>query len=696
MRPPLLPVKFHNFVPLVVVMLVMMLATFTGFLSSFDVLFYNLFSRMTPLSSGTDNQVLIVDVPLNRKSDADETWQTLLRKLQMAGARQVVFTFFPPKASTSFYQAAVASKRVVFGRNAWEHQDEPGRLIIEKYPEAAEGLPVVSGLMLVPKDELGTFRSQYRSVTSAGIRYQSLENAAIEQLGRKFRNGNFYYVNFLGRLGALPNVGLDRALSGGVIPELVKSKTVLVGFSGSEHQMGLHTPLSGKKELTPLEFHGYALDTLLSGKPVKVLPTWGVFLLAISLVLCGFLVQGILETRFFSWVTFTAIFLFLVLCWAVLAYAHLWIPPVDCLAAFGVTFLVSFRQRSILAERTIGSVLYTLTTRLKQRSMPESFQSSAEYWSQVITLVNQTLHLSRGIFLEKIPDDHRVREVKALNCSISDIKEMRRDYHREPYTSAINAGGVVRLVDRLFLSDAGIEDEEQYMAPLIFGGQTLGFWAFGIQSHHVAEIDGFESVITDFANQISELLFRREEWQKQQAEKTSLLTTVTDFSLGSTQDSLAKAVALMERRYGLLESVFQGLASATILYDLFGRVLHVNKSMVNLLSVVGVAPYRITALDLVVCLTGETMEQVRGHLRKVLLGHEEITFQVQHESIQTRHILKVRPLMDSSKQHVTEGITPFSAVGFLLEIVETSLAPSQAISEVPLERDKDDQTGVRL
>jgi len=286
-----------------------------------------------------------------------------------------------------------------------------------------------------------------------------------------------------------------------------------------------------------------------------------------------------------------------------------------------------------------------------------------------------------------------VREVKALNCSISDIKEMRRDYHREPYTSAIEAGGVVRLMDRLFLSDAEIEGEEQYMAPLIFGGQTLGFWAFGIQFQHVAEIDGFNNVITDFAHQISELLFRRKEWQQQQV-KSNLLSTVTDFSLGSIQDSLSKAVALMERRYGLLESVFHGLASATILYDLFGRVLHVNKSMVDLLGIVGVAPYRITALDLVVCLTGETMEQVRGHLRKVLLGHEEIAFQVQHESIETRHILKVRPLLDSSK-HVTKGITPFSAVGFLLEIVETTLQPLQTIPESSLEKNKHDNTGVR-
>ncbi len=673
-RIKLSPISFKKLTFWVIVIFLTVLTTSLGIFSSFDIFFYNAFSRTTPTSSGTANKVLLVEVPYNQREADDKVWLSLLNTLDSLGPQQIVFTFMPRNVTQAFYQKA-AQSHVIFGRNI---REESGHIeLLEEMPQAVGKEKLAFGVLATPRDELGTYRTQVRSLMVEGRKCPTLENVAAKSFSETSLFGNEYYVNFMGRKGPLSTVELERFLTDGVIPELVKGKSVLVGFKDSLQGIGLLTPLDSKKRLAPFEFHGYALDTLLSKKPILKLPAWANILLVVVVVVLGIFVQGFLDIKVFSWITAVAVTSFLVFCWLVLAFAHIWIQPADCLAAFMVTFAVTFYHRASLAEQGVNTLLYSLSLKLKQRSMPESFQTSTEYWSQVISLVNQTLHLTRSIFLEKIPNDHRVREVKSLNCSISDIKEMRRDYHREPYTSAIQKGGVVQLSDRLFLAeDNEIGSEIQFLVPLAFGGQTLGFWAFGIHDEHLQELHDFEQTIQDFSVQISELLFRRQEWQQQNMEKTSMMAN----SLDTTQGELAKAVALTERRYGLLDAVFQGMATSAILYDLFGRVLHVNKSMVELLSVADIAPYQMTALDLITALSGSIPEQVRTRLRLVLLERHEVTFMVQHKLLHHKHLLlKVRPMIENINHRYSDGPSPFSSVGFLLEVIETAVRPSDMV-----------------
>lgn len=92
-------------------------------------------------------------------------------------------------------------------------------------------------------------------------------------------------------------------------------------------------------------------------------------------------------------------------------------------------------------------------------------------------MVRQSLDLGWLIFLERPPGQHHVREIAALNCQFADIDERRRDYRRAPYSDAIAENRLIRL-RRLFLKlDPGMD---QYMTPLTFGGEVLGFWAMGI------------------------------------------------------------------------------------------------------------------------------------------------------------------------------------------------------------------------
>ncbi|MRR39102.1 CHASE2 domain-containing protein, partial [bacterium] len=350
------------------------------------------------------------------------------------------------------------------------------------------------GLLADPPDEFGMHRYQYTKVAAGDSSYPSLEAAAAGRFTEApVKTESPVLINFLGREGGIPHVSLDRALGGGLIPELVRGKSVIIGFSGGAYEPRLRTPLAGGSDIALLDYRGYALDTLIAQGGIAEAPLAVQFMFVALIVFTGLVLQTLFEMRFLTWLTLAAVAGFLGGSWLLLVFGHVWLPVTEPLVAFSLTFLLIFRQRVLLAEEAVNTMLLNLSAKLKQRVMPESFYTSQEYWSQVITMVNQTLNLTRAIFLEKVPGDHRVREVKALHCSITDISEQRRDYERTPYSTAIESGGPIRI-ERDYLTRSGTP-EDQYLVPLIFGGQPLGFWAFGINPETAAKIPYFDGTI---------------------------------------------------------------------------------------------------------------------------------------------------------------------------------------------------------
>ena len=131
-------------------------------------------------------------------------------------------------------------------------------------------------------------------------------------------------------------------------------------------------------------------------------------------------------------------------------------------------------------DQEMRRIVLQQMARLQEYILPPDFYELDEHWAQVISFIDQTLNLNRVIFLEKVKGDHRVREVQALRCSLQDIDERRRDYERVPYSDAIAEGGPVRLERRLFFKGPGDGSAEQYLVPLVFGGEVQGFWAFDV------------------------------------------------------------------------------------------------------------------------------------------------------------------------------------------------------------------------
>lgn len=148
------------------------------------------------------------------------------------------------------------------------------------------------------------------------------------------------------------------------------------------------------------------------------------------------------------------------------------------------------------------------------------------------------------------------------------------------------------------------------------------------------------------------------------------------FNLTATDAHLeiTRLISYMERRLVILESVFNGIGTATILYDLFGRVIQINRRMSDLLALLKIAPYDMTALDLLVTLSGRDVETLRTRLNQVIVHRESFQLPIHlPQQIHKHHTLIIRPL---ARDEVIPGdepdAFPFHMYGIIFDLSDVS------------------------
>jgi CHASE2 domain-containing sensor protein len=651
------------------------LVSMSGLLRMPDGLFYDKFVTLTPEVTKASSNILLIEADLDHSSDGDELWLGLLEILERLKPSQVVFTFLPKHASNDFYNAAGKYGNVIFGREIVSDIYNPDKFLLEPLPAPVEESRIRFGIVSLPDASHGIYRHSHSSFSIEEMKYPSLE--AVASGGDAKKETGFpeeYTVNFNGKLSGLPNVSIKRAMAGGIIQALVNGKTVVVGFGTSGTIPGLHTPvISNNKTMSMLEFHGYAIDTLMSKSWIKTAGPGLTLILLIVVVLINLAAYKYLNIRLsFLFVFSIAILsLYLILTWLALSYFFAWTPLVEVLAVqIGLSIFI-FTRKAVLEEEGTKRMLIETSIKLEKRFLPESFYTSEEYWAQLIVFVSQTLQLNKVIFLEKVEDDHRLKEVKSFNCLLSDIYERRRDYEREPYSSAITENSPVE-VKRPFFKDIK-EGEREFVVPLIFANDVLGFWAFTIEPSIVPELSAFISVVRDYAAQISELLYQRRHRELQKRELTGLRKLLRHEVARVFYKELNENMALLEERLILLEKILNDMNTSTILYDLFGRVIYINKQMFELLKSAGIAPYNMTALDLAVKLSAVEPERVRLLLQKVVLDQEVMSLSASLESDPNKaYILYVKPIIYDDSGMTSSRAHPFHVLGTLFDLVDVS------------------------
>ena len=258
-----------------------------------DAALYGLTMRYSLVKPAPPSVLLIAADPRDRGA-SEQSWLRVLETLEKLGARQILFTFLPENTSPRFFERANTMGTVIFGRGIVAGPaGDPDQARLEPWPAAVNTLDREPpfGVVALPPADNGYYHRQYAGFTVQGQHHPALEvRAAAQSAGDpSLLPDQPYWVNFQGGPAYLPTVGLQRLLRDGLIPELVRGRSVLIGVLPPPQTPSLHTPLdqTANSGMSLLAFQGYALETLLRNQPIQ--PFSALMVLTILAVVVFFL-----------------------------------------------------------------------------------------------------------------------------------------------------------------------------------------------------------------------------------------------------------------------------------------------------------------------------------------------------------------------------------------------------------------------
>ncbi|MGZ8944406.1 MAG: CHASE2 domain-containing protein [Methylococcaceae bacterium] len=640
-------------------------------------------------STSASEQLIVIDGDKQFAEHGDEVWLPLLKNVLAQDVKQVVFSFLPERVSADFYQFAADSGKVIFGQQVLS-SDPDSTTKLQPLPAAALGKNITLGLVKTAQSQYGIYRTQHRNISVDEHILPTLEYSAAQRtLGKATTlTTSDYRINFIGGTARIPKVKLEQAVSGGLVSELVAGRTVLIGVYGLEPLTSYFTPLSTATEQTSdVLYHAFALDTLVGGRAIWVLPGWALLLVIMGITVAMLIFCQHLALQRSLLVSVVLTLFYVLTCWLTLHSLFLWIPLVELVLAQWLTFALVWRYRIVQENQVLDTALFNLSINLQEKAFPVSFYHSQDPWTQLIVMINQSLSLNRMIFLERIPDDHRLKEIKAFKCSINDVIELRRDYERTPYSTVIQEHKPL-LQEKPYLKSLEVE-EQHYLVPLVFAGEVLGFWAFTVEPSLVPSPLKFLALVQAYMTQISEILYYRQEWQKRMAQEKNKFWTYLSFSTDArSYQMLNKSVALLDKRIAELQQVFNSLNTGGVLYDLFGRVLLLNKYIEELAQSVDLKLYNMTALDFITNVTGYDEANARNIMQKIIFDREMISIPISRFKADRDYILHIQPLkLQDHKQQINDLAPVFEIIGILCELEDiTELKAIYRLKEQMFER----------
>ncbi|HHJ16152.1 MAG TPA: CHASE2 domain-containing protein [Gammaproteobacteria bacterium] len=665
----------------------------TGTIQLYTGWLYDSLVRYAPAEPTEKSHILLIQ---SKTSSPDPArWPELISRLYELGAKRVAFAFTPAPVSPGLLSVLAEHPGMVFAQEPIRNAVTGEIIGLKPWPTGMKQAGAVASILVMPPDELGIRRRQQYHVTVNGRPEATLAYALAGPYSVDTGDTTPFLVNFLDGGLSIPIVDLDWALSDNLVRSLVADRIVIIGFAKNAHETGLHTPATGsRRSVSLLQFTAQALDTLLADDAIRELPVALQLLLYMLIVAVFLYLYQSMHVKAGVWLTLAVVLSYVAVAWLLLGFADYWLPVVEMAILQAVTFGAVFIRKASREEQLIRRTLLDTTTKLRDRVIPTSFFASDEPWVYIANLLNQTLELDRLIFLEKVAGDHRVREVHALNCGLDDIHEMRRDYQRTPYSTAIATNAPIR-VERDYLERTDAE-EVQYLVPLTFAGEVLGFWAFGIHPEKITHEESFISLAGDFGEQIAEMLYHRQRWQEEQKrDKNRLNRYLRVEGWDETHRAFNQSLALLDRRLTVLERVFDGMGSAAILYDLFGRVLQVNLQMETLMKRAGLRFFDMTAADMISAISGREISTVREYMHYIVMERTVISLPAPAiDNDRYTYMLTIRPLIQKqmSNHEADNDLTPFQLGGILIEIVDISTFKTLNNLQVNLV----DQLNVRL
>ena len=470
---------------------------------------------------------------------------------------------------------------------------------------------------------------------------------------------------------ALPKFSAERVLDVDVMSEQLENKIIIVGQKTAAFNVFIHAPkLDGLND--PLLLIAYLADSIDKQTTVKQLNS----------LLTIFIELALVFVLLFSFQKLSLIYSFIialnsVLLWCLLGYFfiefnQLFIPIGQYIVLTFITLFWVIVVRKMSEDNELNTVVNNIQQKMMGRFIPQSFIEQASPWDPIIQLISQQLDLEKSIFLARKEDDHRVVEIRAINCNLDDIQEMRRDYKRTPYSKALKSLGVVQITRPFFTHIK--EGEIEFMAPLVYAGDVRGFWALSVIPNKYFNQQAFEKNVNKFAAQVAELLFHYHIFKTTQASNNSLLNQLLTLKLHEPiSEQVKQSINEMEQKLTTLEMVFNHTRSATVLFNLFGQVIQTNASLEQFAKQHQLAIFEMTALDLLCKSCDLDAEIAKGKLRYITLNKAEVALPAKFG--EQDYTLNIKALHTDSSQAASGE--PFQVSGILFEFIDNHVARNE-------------------
>jgi len=469
-------------------------------------------------------------------------------------------------------------------------------------------------------------------------------------------------------------------LKGNTISELFEDKIVIVSNFNNDYLISNYSTLLGKpflhqKQLAFMLKSAYTQSWL---KPLSLVQYYLYILLFIIIIL------GVLYKFFYyfaNYVIIVALLIPLSIYLLGLSYFSLLLPVSEMIFISLTLSFYLFLHWKELHEKEEDKILLHLTSRLKTKVVLPSFFNSQSAWEELISMINQIFTLKKNILFEKIEGNTRIHEIASFNCTFEDIGEMRRDYTREPYNIAIDTKALVEPTRKFFTTlDEG---DREFIMPLLYYNEVVGFWAFTLSSKEQEKIENFFYILKLFGKELGRLVYERKRYTMHKKESKNSLKEQLKYLLNlevknNNLNSLKEMLTISDKKVFLTEILLDTIHANVIVYDFFGKIMQINQKMSRLLEQENITIYNFTANEMLSHLTGISLEDATSLVRDITFtkkSHKEFIY---FKESKKRYLLIISPITKDVVSNKFSANYFLETFGLVFEFIDFTLVENHA------------------
>ena len=451
------------------------------------------------------------------------------------------------------------------------------------------------------------------------------------------------------------------------IQSVIENKVVILSTIDNDYIRSSQEEAFGEKFLHQTHL-GFMFKSIIYNQYLQSFTPWASFVF-LSMIL----IFWIILSSFFSYLYILVAFVLSVVVptlsyWVALSVGDFLLPiaQMNFISLVSTFFLLHYWKKIKRAEEE--DILLQMRKRLEDKITRQTFYNSDEYWNELIKLIDQLLPLQKTILFEKVDNETRISEVASAHCSFEEIKELRRDYTREPYASAIKHQRM-HEPQRAFFQNK-LLDEVEFIIPLISNHEVVGFWAILFERKVFQNIQNINLIIDDLSKEIAGLLFSRSIFHKKKYSPSFWKRIFNVEVQDSNIHVLKKNFSIFEKRMLLNETIFDNIFSHIITYNLFGNIIQINQSMSRLFQEEEILAYTLNASEMLSKMTDMSHIHAKALIRNVTFSHEKQMQFVLCKKTKRRYLFIASPLTKSDIDNKFSGNYLFHTYGILFNFID--------------------------